>query len=610
MFVLDDRLSLVSFSSSAKVVATLTKTTAAGKTSLLTSVENLRPDAATNLWDGLKTGMNLLNSEQGTSNEAPEDRLQALFILTDGMPNVEPPRGHIPMLKQYLEANPQTRFNVSTFGFGYSLDSKLLSDLANVGGGSYGFIPDAGMVGTVFVHALANLLATYSTRATLSVEVPEGMKLKSVRGSYPVKEASWGAQIEIGDIQYGQTRDFILEFEGASTTGSSDVSVSLTARPWFTSTTETLTITAVPSTAALNPSDTFLAVKYRLDLVTFIYGVCATHPNNIEASTASRYFSDTANEIRHLAPNNEDATALATDMEGELTLAVTKNANWKKWGLHYFPSLARAHQRQQCSNFKDAGLQGYGKTSPLFIQSRDMVDAAFDNLPPPKPSKRVVTQTAAPGRRGVNYQQLYSMAQYNQRAGPCFTGECPVKLADGSMSTVAAIERGTLVHTLHGPRQVAAVVKTLIPRGELALCTIGNNLRVTPWHPIQHENGQWVFPADIVAPKIDATDAIYSFLLQPSPDADAHSMVIGGITCVTLGHGLTSTSETDARAHPFFGSYDAVVQSLASLPGIEDGVAKCAGVRRGMDSLICGFLPPLASNEVSVKEPTAVTVNA
>ena len=31
-----------------------------------------------------------------------------------------------------------------------------------------------------------------------------------------------------------------------------------------------------------------------------------------------------------------------------------------KWGRHYLPSLARAHLLQQCNNFKDPGVQGYG----------------------------------------------------------------------------------------------------------------------------------------------------------------------------------------------------------------------------------------------------------
>lgn len=591
--MIDDRLALVSFSSTSKVVANLTTTTEAGKKRLLSAVENLRPEAATNLWDGLKTGMNLLNSEQGTSTEEPQHRLQSLFILTDGMPNVAPPRGHIPMLRQYLEANPNTRFNVSTFGFGYSLDSKLLSELANVGGGSYGFIPDAGMVGTVFVHAVANLLATYSTRAVLSVEIPEGVQLKSLRGSYPVSSASWGSRIDIGDIQYGQKRDFILEFEGSSTTSSSDITVSLSARPWFATNPETMSGTIIPLSEEALPSETYLAAKYRLDLVSYIYQLCAQHPV-ISCSNETQYFAEKAAEIRRLLQQHEDSLALAKDMEGELTLAVSSLVNWKKWGIHYFPSIARSHQRQQCGNFKDASLQGYGRESTLFNKSRDMVDAAFDNIPPPKPSKRVVTQTAAPGRRGVNYQALYSMAQYNQSIGPCFTGECPVLLADGSTIRVDDVRRGTVVQTINGACEVAAVLKTVVPSGHLNLCHIGG-LRVTPWHPIIYE-GKWAFPADTAPQVPGAAEHIYSFLLQPSAHADSHSMIVGNNICVTMGHGVLpnpSNKEVDARAHAFFGSYDHVLQAVSALPGFRDadGVVRCAGVKRGADGLVSGLLP-------------------
>ncbi|PVF96238.1 hypothetical protein CPB86DRAFT_787124 [Serendipita vermifera] len=586
----EDRLALVSFSSSSKVVANLTETTEAGKKRLLKAVDGLQPDAATNLWDGLKTGMNLFNE----STENTEHRVQAVFILTDGMPNVEPPRGHIPMFKHYLESNPQTRFNVSTFGFGYSLDSRLLSEFANVGGGSYGFIPDAGMVGTVFVHALANLFATYATRAVLNVEVPSGVTVKPVRGSYTTTPASWGSRIEIGDIQYGQTRDFVLEFEGGSPNASQEVNVSLVVQPWHVNNAETLTQTICPVVAALPEPENFLVNKYRLDLVTYIYRLCALyHGKNIETSDAVKYFTDTAAEIQSRLPTNQDALGLANDMAGELTLAVKAQANWKKWGLHYFPSLARSHQRQQCGNFKDQGLQTYGQNSTLFIKSRDAVDSAFDSLPPPKPSKKVYTKAATSTSRGVNYQQLYSMAQYNSRAGPCFAGDSMVMLADGSQTRVDAVKRGTLVQTPQGPRSVAAVINTLIPTGKLALCRIGE-LTITPWHPIHH-NGAWKFPSDVVMPQIENVDSIYSFLLQPSQDEAAHAMTIGGMTCVTLGHGIVREDSQDVRGHAFFGSYEKVLAAVASLPGFyeEDGIVQCSGVIRGEDGLICGFTSPL-----------------
>lgn len=77
------------------------------------------------------------------------------------------------MLKKYKEDNPEVNCSLSTFGFGYSLDSELLNDLAIEGKGSYAFIPDGSFVGTVFVNALSNLMTTMAVDATLCLENAE-----------------------------------------------------------------------------------------------------------------------------------------------------------------------------------------------------------------------------------------------------------------------------------------------------------------------------------------------------------------------------------------------------------------------------------------------------
>lgn len=110
------------------------------------------------MWDGLRTGLDVLSKGQRAIGSNA-----ALFLLTDGCPNIEPPRGHIPTLEKLKR---KTNFSciINTFGFGYDLDSKLLEDIAVLGNsGSYAFIPDGSFVGTIFVNAMTTLLATAAT---------------------------------------------------------------------------------------------------------------------------------------------------------------------------------------------------------------------------------------------------------------------------------------------------------------------------------------------------------------------------------------------------------------------------------------------------------------
>lgn len=94
----------------------------------------------------------------------------ALFLLTDGCPNIEPPRGHLPTLEK-LKKKTNFTCTLNTFGFGYELDSKLLEDIAILGNaGSYAFIPDGSFVGTIFVNAITTLLSTVATNVKVKID--------------------------------------------------------------------------------------------------------------------------------------------------------------------------------------------------------------------------------------------------------------------------------------------------------------------------------------------------------------------------------------------------------------------------------------------------------
>ncbi|KAJ3294903.1 hypothetical protein HK104_003181, partial [Borealophlyctis nickersoniae] len=220
-----DRLALVSFSDTANTELSLTEMTEDGQRRATAAVEALRPTSSTNLWDGLRLGMDVLR------NAGVEGRVSTVFLLTDGLPNVSPPRGHMAMLQQYKDKHGLPGI-INTFGFGYSLDSELLNDLAVQGNGSYAFIPESSFVGTVFVHATANLMTIMGKNAKLSLEPQNGATIQTILGSHTHQSASWGISVDIGSIQYGQSKDFVLKMHGIPADGLPCLTATLTYDPW------------------------------------------------------------------------------------------------------------------------------------------------------------------------------------------------------------------------------------------------------------------------------------------------------------------------------------------------------------------------------------------
>ncbi|CAF3100577.1 unnamed protein product [Rotaria sp. Silwood2] len=93
-----------------------------------------------------------------------------------------------------------------------------------------------------------------------------------------------------------------------------------------------------------------------------------------------------------------------------------------------------AHLLQVCNNFKDPGVQHYGK-GVLFSKIRDEMDDIFCSLPAPISS----LTTSAP----------VDMAVFYNPAGGCFHGECSVSLMNGTTNLVKDVQPGDRM-ALHG----------------------------------------------------------------------------------------------------------------------------------------------------------------
>ena len=639
----EDRLAIVSYSSRAHSVLPLTVMHNGGKALAKQALTGLSPSGSTNLWDGLKMGLDLLASDSNPK------RLTSCFILTDGCPNIVPPRGHLPMLRRYKDsASAKNDFScvINTYGFGYNLDSTLLDDLAREGMGSYSFIPDSGFVGTIFTNALANLCSTLGKKVRLTLEPMDntsfeieryhthaeadeddddsiGKRQSGTYGGHPCTRTSWGWSLDLGCLRYGQTKDIVVRIKS---TGNTVPAVRATLSYDYVGNGITPVVSSSSSVAyavsmetessvvATNDAPAFdMNLMYhtcRLEAVDTIYEAHALYKEaNSNAGKSKALIANLILKFQSmdLLTNDKRGRGLMKDLSGQVAEAFSKSEYYIKWGQHYLPSLAGAHLLQQCNNFKDSGVQSYGGT--LFNTLRDQYDDIFNKLPPPKPSRRIVSSSNnrnSSGARGSggsggsggnggsgasSSRPLASMASYNCRSAPCFPGNALVSTINGKVQRIDALQPGDLVQTGRGETiGIDLIVKTKCCDGQQKLVTLKNSgLQVTPWHPIKMGRGKaWSFPDTLVQQglgslKVMPCEAVYSFMLPKGHT----SMVINGIECITLGHGVVNDK---VASHPFYGT-DAVRENVQQLNVNETGVIELQGgmcVRRCRASgLVC-----------------------
>eukprot|EP01035_Chromulina_nebulosa_P020052 gene20052-26032_t len=353
-----DRLAIVKFSNSANTVLPLTIMNEYGKKSAESALNKLHPNGMTNLWDAIEMALNILKISNLQTIRSVKN--SAIFVLTDGEPNIIPAKGNLPMLNQYKENNHGLLPGIiNTFGFGYTLDSKLLHDIASIGNGIFSFIPDAGFVGTVFVNALANTLATVITNATLEITPYSGVKIENF-DKYDEKQQI----LSIGGIQSYQTKDIVIS-----------------------------------------------AVVPKLYQGTVVKNVIVCQEIGIEPTSYKRI------------------VGIKEDLEGQISMALSRVDWYDRWGIHYLTSLKKSHEMQQCSNFKDLSIRYYGGNT--FTEIRDYADEVFCSLPPPTSSN-------------INLLGKYNSTSLKYKDGASF--DSPKKIdrnRNSSVDTITETESST-----------------------------------------------------------------------------------------------------------------------------------------------------------------------
>ncbi len=351
-----------------------------------------------------------------------------------------PPQGYVAALRGRMPL-PTT---IHTFGFGYALRSGLLKSIAEAGGGNYAFIPDSGMVGTVFVHAVANMQATFAVNATLKVRHNDLLALEETMGSAvhstpSTKEDGVSClSVQLGSLHYGQSRDIVLRLPGLSKqiqNGELDSSnllveatLSFTAVAGGNGGCSTATAKGNMSFAGSLPPEEIAYHLSRAQICTFLSSLYplnsgmehVSFPDVVVSSTTAQRFKHLLETIparNHIDSKNRSLMddLRGSEPHGQIAMAIKKRNVFVKWGQHYLPSLQNSHARQYCSSFKDPGPLQYGTDSPLFIACRDRLEETFDKLPPPKPS--MATQFQQHNASGHGARMMQSLSGHNRTVG-------------------------------------------------------------------------------------------------------------------------------------------------------------------------------------------------
>lgn len=383
-----DRFSLVQFDNRADIVYNLTSMTEDKVAEALNAVDCLHTRGSTDIWQGLLAGMEALRmgDPTGASTEA---RSRAVLILTDGCPNAGPKTSDafLPEIRKYRDSHPGFSFQVNTFGFGYNLISDLLVDIAKEGNGTFGFCPDALIVGTVFVNTVANVLSTWNQNAKLHLtEVGAGRFSGQVLGGHSVSEADWGRVVSLGPLTLGQSHDIVVPMSIPA--GDSKYLEVMLEYHKFDGTKVTVACDGIARTGSTKS----LVTGLRSEAVSLGWEALdeVSHGGNQAGQKCDVYktnMEDMAAKIQNAPGVAADATGagLLTDVGGRIVKSLTGTTRFNRWGKHYLRAITRAHQVQLCTNFMDPGLQVYGGT--LFRSLVQKGTDVFVGMGAPKASR-------------------------------------------------------------------------------------------------------------------------------------------------------------------------------------------------------------------------------
>ncbi|PON50182.1 Cdk-activating kinase assembly factor [Parasponia andersonii] len=214
----NDRLSVVSFSSTARRLFPLRRMTDVGRQQALQAVNSLVANGGTNIAEGLRKGAKVMEDRRGKNPVASiillSDGQDTYTVSGSGANQPQPNYRLLVPLSIHGGENAGFQIPVHAFGFGADHDASSMHSISEISGGTFSFIETEAVIQDAFALCIGGLLSVVAQELQVAIECSNSrVRVGSMRaGSYPSRVAVDGRTgfVDIGDLYADEERDFLV----------------------------------------------------------------------------------------------------------------------------------------------------------------------------------------------------------------------------------------------------------------------------------------------------------------------------------------------------------------------------------------------------------------
>lgn len=174
------------------------------KDSIKKKIDAIEERGSTNLWGGSEKGYEQVN------NSFHPDHVNRVLLISDGLATSGLTNARI-IQNKVRQFKDEQGITLSTFGVGLDYNEVLMTDMAESGAGNYYFINDLDKMASILKHEINGLAAIAVKDATLTIDVPDGIKIEKV---YAYKANIQGSRVTIKfqDLFANETKGVLIQF--------------------------------------------------------------------------------------------------------------------------------------------------------------------------------------------------------------------------------------------------------------------------------------------------------------------------------------------------------------------------------------------------------------